>query len=71
MREVYAQPKFNGDALIDKTGSTRGFRTYIAVIPNKRAGIVILTNRVVTNSEIVNTGREILFKLTNIQKQAS
>lgn len=55
--------KFDGNALIDKTGSTDGFRAYIALIPARKAGIVILTNKYVPNSEIVGMGREILFDI--------
>ena len=64
--EMVDRPVYTGDALIDKTGATDGFRTYIALIPNKQAGVVILTNRYVSNGAIVNTGREILFKLTKM-----
>lgn len=67
IKEIYDKPKFNGDALIDKTGATDGFRSYIAIIPNKKAGIVILANRYVAHDEIVNTAREILFKATKIE----
>lgn len=63
---VYDEPKFDGNALIDKTGSTEGFRAYIAVIPNKKTGIVILTNRRVTGNAIMLTGRQILFKLNGM-----
>lgn len=63
---VYADPVFNGNALIDKTGATDGFRVYIAVIPNKRTGIVILTNKRILGSPIAKAGREILFKLNGI-----
>ncbi|MBV9575750.1 MAG: serine hydrolase [Gammaproteobacteria bacterium] len=62
--EIYDKPTFNGDALIDKTGSTNGFRAYIAVIPNKKSGIVMLANKYVPMSVIVDTAREILFKTT-------
>lgn len=64
--ETYERALFNGDALIDKAGSTAGFRAYVAVIPNKKSGIIILVNKSVPNSTIVNTGRAILFKLTKI-----
>lgn len=64
--EIYERAIYNGDALVDKTGSTNGFRAYIAVIPNKKSGIAILTNKYVPNSVIVNKGRELLFKMTNI-----
>ena len=55
--------KFDGNALIDKTGATDGFRSYIAVIPNKKSGIVILANRSASNGEIMRVGRKILFNV--------
>lgn len=54
---------YNSDMLIDKTGATEGFRAYVAVIPGEQSGIVILTNRYVSNGEIVNVGRKILVDL--------
>jgi len=60
---IYEKPPYDGDALIDKTGTTDGFRAYIAVIPNKKSGIVILANKNVPNSAIVKTARELLYKL--------
>ena len=38
-------PHFNPHALIGKTGATDGFRAYIAMIPEKHSGIVIMTNQ--------------------------
>ena len=69
VEEIYEKPTFNGDSLIDKTGSTNGFRCYIALIPNKKTGIVILTNRAMNDNSIVETGREILFKLAKIDTE--
>jgi beta-lactamase class C len=66
VQEIYARPLFNGDALIDKTGATGGFRAYIAVLPNKKSGIVILANKNVSNGAIVATARKLLFKLTGL-----
>lgn len=43
--EAITSPQFNAHSLIDKTGATNGFRAYIGVIPDQRAGVVILTNR--------------------------
>lgn len=60
------KPKFDGDALIDKTGATAGFRAYIALIPNKKSGIIILANKTATDDAIVKTGRQILFRLAQV-----
>lgn len=54
---------FEPNALIDKTGGTEGFRSYIAVLPNKKSGIVLLANRVVSTGEIVKVSREILLNI--------
>lgn len=56
-----AEQAFNGDALIEKTGATAGFRAYMGVIPNRQSGIVILSNHRSINSNIVKLGRSILF----------
>ncbi len=64
--EVYSDPVFNGADLIDKTGTTDGFRAYIAVLPNKKSGIVILANRRDNSNSIVVAARDILFKLNDI-----
>lgn len=66
VNDVYAEPTFDGNALIDKTGATQGFRVYIAVIPNKKTGIVILTNKHDAGDAILIAGRQILFKLNGI-----
>lgn len=55
------QQIFNADTLIDKTGATEGFRAYIAVIPSRQLGIVILLNKYISNGAIVNAGRKVLF----------
>ncbi len=36
---------FKGDAFFEKTGTTEGFHAYIAVMPNKAKGIVVMVNR--------------------------
>lgn len=54
---------FDGNALIEKTGSTDGFRAYIGVIPNRKSGVVILTNHRAVNNDIVQVGRSILLNL--------
>lgn len=60
------KPIFNKNDLIDKTGATDGFRSYIAVIPGEKSGIVILANKNVLGKPIVLAGRAILFKLNHI-----
>jgi beta-lactamase class C len=67
VQEIFTRPIYNGNALIDKTGATPGFRAYIAVIPNKKSGIVLLANKNVPNSAIVKTAREILFNVTKLR----
>jgi beta-lactamase class C len=66
VEEISDQPLYDPNALIDKTGATEGFRTYVAVIPGKMAGIAIMANKYISNGAIVNAGREILFKVAKI-----
>jgi len=66
VQTVYQRPIYSGSVLMDKTGATKGFRTYIAVIPNKQSGIVILVNKNISDRAIVRTAREILFKVTDL-----
>lgn len=54
------QQIYKEDVLLDKTGSTPGFRSYIAVIPSTQVGVVILTNKNIPNGTIVNAGRTII-----------
>lgn len=57
------EQKHTGVTLIDKTGGTKGFRSYLGVIPSSKLGIVILANRYVPNSKITKIGREILSEI--------
>jgi beta-lactamase class C len=66
VKGVFADNVFNGDQLIDKTGATGGFHNYIATIPSKKTGIVILTNRDISGNDTMLAGREILFKLNGL-----
>lgn len=61
--EVFNQPLFDGNTLIDKAGLSAGFGAYIAVMPDKKSGIVILTNKHVSDDAVARVGRQILFKL--------
>lgn len=62
--EIYSQPTYDGDALIDKAGVSPGFSSYIAVLPNKHAGIVMLANKNVPNNAMMKTARTILLSLS-------
>lgn len=66
VEEMIANPIFNGQALIDKTGTTDGFRAYIAFIPDKKSGVVVLMNKRVSNQVIVEAARKILFKASHV-----
>ncbi|HEX4046169.1 MAG TPA: serine hydrolase [Gammaproteobacteria bacterium] len=63
VEEMIERPVFDGNMLMEKTGGTEGFRSYIAVIPNQQAGIVVLMNQFVDTEVIVGASRQILLTL--------
>jgi beta-lactamase class C len=52
--------KFNPKALIEKTGSTDGFTAYIALVPELKSGVAILTNRAVKSEDLVLVARRLI-----------
>lgn len=50
---------FDGNALMEKTGASGGFRSYIAIIPNQQKGVVLMVNRYISSAELIRMGREI------------
>lgn len=57
-----------GDILINKTGATGGFSAYIAFVPAKRIGIVILANKAYPMKEEVAAGYGMLSRILSFAK---
>lgn len=54
------ETQYNPRAIIEKTGTLDGFRSYIGVIPATQSGVVVLTNRYPAMGDTTRIGHQLL-----------
>lgn len=65
-----AQP-IRGDILFNKTGSTNGFGAYVAFVPARDMGVVILANRGYPNADRVKAAHALLMAMDRLESDRS
>jgi beta-lactamase class C len=56
--------KYNARAIIEKTGTLDGFRSYIGIIPATQSGVVVLTNRYPAMGDTTRIGHQLLLAVS-------
>jgi beta-lactamase class C len=56
--------KYNARAIIEKTGTLDGFRSYIGLIPATQSGVVVLTNRYPAMGDTTRIGHQLLLAVS-------
>ncbi len=60
----------DGPMYLNKTGSTNGFGAYVAMVPAKEIGVVVLANRYYPNIVRAQAGRELMLKILETETLA-
>lgn len=58
------ESQYNARAIIEKTGTIDGFRSYIGVIPATQTGVVVLTNRYPALGDTTRIGHNLLLAIS-------
>lgn len=65
--DIPAKAIYKPNTLLEKASSYQGYSAYIAVIPGKQSGIVILMNKSIPKDELLKMGRQLFFESMHLQ----